>query len=489
MTIRMRLTLTYTMILTVTLSLFGWALYALHGKQMRAEADEQLEIRAKEVIAHMEIVEGFPLGIGKYVEIPPFDIFARADLFVQVLNESGKVLSRSDNLGGQLLPISQRDLERTLQIGFELKTYTVNGYPIRMYVAPFYYGNRLLGFVQIATPLETMTSSLHTLKWVLVSLGGLTILLATGVGWWLARSALKPVDQIITATEAIQEGRDLQKRIKVIQERDEIGRLAKTINEMLQRLHTAYERMEQSIQVQRRFVSDASHELRSPLTSIRGNVDWLLKAGEQNGLSSVDELQNRIRLYREAWKDIQEEATRMSTMVDELLALARSDSKAPVAKKEIPILPWLDRNIRLFANRTSDAIRFDSHISNRISDRQLLWGNEELLDRLLHVLIDNAFKYTAEGTITLASDIDIDGKSLILSIQDTGEGIAKKDLPHIFERFYRGDPARDRTGTGLGLSIAAAITEEHGGRITVSSHVGEGSEFQVFLPLLEASAG
>lgn len=485
MTIRMRLTLTYTLILAFTLGGFGWALYVLHGNQMRDEADEMLRIRANEVIAHMEVVEGFPLGLGKYIEIPSFDTFAEADLFIQVMDDSGEIITRSDNLHEAYLPFSGADLEATLIQGSSLQTYYLDGHALRVYITPFYYRNRLVGFVQMATPMEAIHSSLYTLRWVLLLLGGMTLVGAAGIGWWLARSALRPVDRIIQATEAIQEARDLNRRIAIDHDRDEVGRLAQTINEMLARLQSAYNGMEQSIQVQRRFVSDASHELRSPLTSIRGNVEWLVKAGEADeGEPTVESLQERIALYREAWEDIREEAARMSLMVDELLALARSDAKAEIVKGRFPLLPWLEKNIAHFHGmiEAQGRVAFVASISKEISQDAMIYGNEALLDRMLHVLVENALKYTEEGQVNLQAELHGE-RELLITVKDTGVGISPEDLPHIFERFYRGDRARERTGTGLGLSIAEAVVREHGGYLEVSSEVRQGSTFTVRLPL------
>jgi two-component system OmpR family sensor kinase len=487
MTIRLRLTLAYSAILAVTLFLFGLALYLLLGNRLLSEVDDQLQVRGQEVFRQIQIVDGFPLGLGKWVEIPSFDIFAEPDVFIQVLDVYGEVQARSDNLGGQVLPIKSKalDLARNGERFFE--TYTVNGHPIRIFVLPFSYKDSPIGLIQVATPLSGIESSLSTLRWVLIVVGLLTISVAAGVGWLLAREALKPVERIISATEQIQEGKDLGKRIGVVHPNDEIGRLSDTVNLMLARLQTAYEQLEQSIRMQRRFVSDASHELRTPLTTIRGNVEWVLKMDQESvSDKSEDEVKKQLELYREAWNDIYDEAKRMSRMVEDLLALARSDAHAPLPKEEVPIRLWLEDIIRK-ASRIEKGLAFHAKIDMAKLDPLFLLGNRELLDRMVWVLLDNAFKYTPKGEVCVEAKVSLDEECLTLRVSDTGIGIAPHDLPHIFERFYRADQARDRTGTGLGLAIAQSIAAEHQGTITVESTVGVGTQFSVSLPIRSAS--
>jgi two-component system OmpR family sensor kinase len=482
MTIRLRLTLAYTAILAVTLFLFGLALYLLLENRLLSEVDNQLQVRGQEVVRQIQVIEGFPFGFGKLVEIPSFDIFAAPDLFIQVLDVYGEVQARSDNLSDQVLPITSETLDLVREGNRFLETYTVNGHPIRVYYLPFSYKDSLIGIIQVATPLSGIESSLGTLRRVLLVVGLLIIAAAAGVGWLLAREALKPVDRIISATEQIQEGKDLGKRIRIKYPNDEIGRLSETINLMLSRLQAAYNQMEKSIKIQRRFVSDASHELRSPLTTIRGNAEWLIKTDQESAPEKTkEEMKKQLGLYREAWYDIFDETKRMSSMVDDLLVLARSDAQAPIPKGEVPIRDWLEEIARKAAH-VDRGPGFKTWIDIEKPEDPLLLGNRELLDRMVWVLLDNAFKYTSEGEVRLEAGLSPDKARLILRVSDTGIGIAARDLPYVFDRFYRADQARDRSGTGLGLSIAQSIATEHGGTITVESEVGKGTQFTISLP-------
>jgi two-component system OmpR family sensor kinase len=474
MTIRLRLTLVYTLILGITLFLFGMALYLLLENRLLSDIDHELQARGKEVVRQIQVVDRFPFGLGKWIDIPPFDIFASPDLFIQIRNMKGEVLASSSNLGEYSLPLSTETLEGARHARIFLDTIIVNGNQVRLYVLPFSYKGSLIGIVQVATPLAAVESSLQTLRWVLVLVGLSTMLLAAGLGWILARQALRPVDRIISATEAIQEGRDLNKRVQVTHPQDEMGRLSETINLMLSRLQMTYEQLEQSIKIQRRFVSDASHELRTPLTTIRGNVEWLRKvAKDRNGEHAE---------FNEALDDILDESERMSRMVDDLLVLARSDAYAPIPKHAVFAASWLE-DIGRKASRVDRDVEFSYKVDDLGEGAEVIWGNREMLDRMVWVLLDNAFKYTSEGEIRLTGGISVDQTEVEVKVIDTGMGISLDDLPHIFDRFYRADPARSRSGTGLGLSIADSIAKEHGGSIQVESEMGQGSTFTIRLPI------
>lgn len=478
MTIRLRLTIVYTVILGITLFLFGMALYLVLENRLLNEIDGELQVRGKEVVRQIQVVDRFPYGFGKWIDIPSFDIFASPDLFIQIRNMKGEVLASSSNLGEYSLPLSRQTLEGAKEAHIFLDTIKVNGNQVRMYVLPFSYRGSLIGMVQVAIPLAAVESSLQTLRWVLMLVGLITLLLAAGLGWVMARQALRPVDRIISATEAIHVGKDLNKRIEVTHPQDEMGRLSETINSMLARLQSVYEQLEQSIKIQRRFVSDASHELRTPLTTIRGNVEWLRKVAEDR-----KEEQEHAE-FNEALDDILDETERMSRMVEDLLILARSDAQASVPRQGVIVANWLEDFARK-ASRLENEAEFSYSLDPVKLEGMRIWGNKEMLDRMLWIFLDNAFKYTPNGQVKL--EVDSNSNLLVIRVADTGIGISTEDLPHIFERFYRADPARGRSGTGLGLSIADSIVKEHGGSIQVESEVDRGTIFIIRLPLVDGS--
>ena len=237
--------------------------------------------------------------------------------------------------------------------------------------------------------------------------------------------------------------------------------MAKTFNEMLESIEAAYS-------AQQRFVSDASHELRAPLTAIQGNLELLSR------YRSMPEAERE-----EALAEVTREANRLSRLVANLLALARADAGVPLKHRLLDL----------------DEVVLDAyHEARQLSQGQVLTldpfeliqviGDEDRLKQLVLILLDNALKYTpANGYVTLGLQRLETGSKI--TVRDTGVGISPEDLPHVFERFYRADPAhgRDPGGTGLGLPIARWIVEQHGGKITLESQPGHGTIATVYLPL------
>jgi heavy metal sensor kinase len=312
----------------------------------------------------------------------------------------------------------------------------------------------------VGQPMDSIVSALGALRRTLFLAGPLTLLLSAGGGLFLARRALKPVDRMIQTTREIEET-DLARRIDVATN-DELGRLAATLNAMLERLESAFHR-------QRQFTDDASHELRTPLSVIEAEASLALRRKRP-----ADD-------YRDALAIVVEEARNMNRLIDQLLTLARADAGeealalesldlSEIAEETIATMRPLaeEKDVTLIAgSMTSAAVNAD-----RVH-----------LKRLLANLIDNAIRYTAAGgsvTVSVAQD----SESVTLTVDDTGIGIPAGHLPHIFERFYRVDKARSRAegGSGLGLAICKQIAEEHGGSISVESDEGEGTRFAVRMP-------
>jgi len=289
----------------------------------------------------------------------------------------------------------------------------------------------------------------------------LTLVVAGAGGVFLAGRALKPVDQIARTALEI-EGRDLSQRIPVTT-KDELGRLASTLNQMIERLEKAFKRQQQ-------FTGDASHELRTPLAVIE--AESTLALGKQR---SADE-------YRQSLETVSQEAKHMSGIIDRLLTLARADSGSERLMFEEVDLRGLLTDLR----SEVDVLVRDKGLElqlNRV-DSVTVMGDRGRLRQLLLNLLDNAIRYTsAGGTISLSAGTE--DQMAVIAISDTGIGIPEDALPSIFERFYRVDKARSRAdgGSGLGLAICKHIAEDHGGRMEVESRVDKGSTFRVLLPL------
>lgn len=313
-------------------------------------------------------------------------------------------------------------------------------------------------------PLQKIDNSVRRFGMLMIMLAvigaGITFL----AGWLASGYALRPVSILTDTAGAIARSREFSRRVpgaSLATRRDELGQLAATFNAMLESLERAYS-------AQQRFVSDASHELRAPLTSIQANLELL---HHRKDMSWAD----REAAVAEASR----EASRLARLVADLLALARADAGTALRCQPVE----LDR---IVMEVMGDA----RHLANgrRLGieglEPQVIQGDADRLKQLLLILIDNAIKYTPSGG-SVSLSLRREHSVALFTVRDTGIGIAAPDLPRVFERFYRADPARSRDpgGTGLGLPIAHWIAEQHGGSVTLSSVQGEGTLAAVRLPI------
>lgn len=320
------------------------------------------------------------------------------------------------------------------------------------------------GYVEAFAPLGAIDYSMQVFRVFLIGLSVLGLAVALTGSWLIAGTALRPVARMVETADGIAHSRDLSQRIDTPRSNDEIGRLARTFNAMLASIEGAYT-------AQQRFVSDASHELRAPLTAIQANLDLLQRHPE---MTDADR--------NEALAEAERESTRLTRLVADLLALARADAGLPlrvaVVDLDAVVLEVLT-DARQLANGQMLTLGSFEPVQVR--------GDEDRLKQLLLILLDNALKYTpAQGEVTVG--LRRLGDEAEIVVQDTGVGILEDALPHVFERFYRADPGRGRDpgGTGLGLSIADWIVRQHGGRIAIASRVGAGTTVTVHLPTTNA---
>jgi two-component system, OmpR family, sensor kinase len=293
---------------------------------------------------------------------------------------------------------------------------------------------------------------------------GVACFLSIGGAYLLARTALRPVEAVTDTAQEMGEG-DLGKRLPVANPKDEIGRLATTINGLLARLDAAFRRREEALSRQRRFAADASHELRTPLTSISGHArmldEWALDGDKETAHRSVG--------------TIRREAGKMRGLIESLLTLTRGDEGAPMEVGRYDLSAVAKEATETAANgRVSVEFVPTEHEITATFDR-------ERVMQVASILLDNAVKYTPEGGRVMVRVGEEDG-GVALAVADTGVGIAEDQLPLVFERFYRADAARAEEGVGLGLSIARQIAEAHGGTIEARSKLGVGSTFVLLLP-------
>ncbi|QHT60071.1 HAMP domain-containing histidine kinase [Paenibacillus lycopersici] len=487
MSIRLRLTLWYSVILAVTLVVFGIAFYYFVNYNTYHVMKGKIAAQAN-AINITSSLDSFD-----NILIAPQSLLGDEELYIQVTNYKRGVYQQTSNLKRLDAKFEQPDPKTVSEDDEGFKHVTLGGqYPFVVYQHLLKQGNEVFGLLQVGAYSGTEDRYMSELRTTLIFSLIVVVLIAFTISLVLARQALRPIENVIQASNSIQNGSDLSMRIPRIGPNDELGRLTDTLNGMLGRIETTYNELDEAYKAQRRFVSDASHELRTPLTTIRGNIELLermwppaLEAGpgeaagaEDDAMPGVDA--RRMTMTREAMHDIAGEAKRMSNLVNDLLALARADAGYEMEKTVQPLLPLVEDVARRAQLLPRNA---DWKIGNLSAiDNVEVYAHADFLRQLLFIFVENAFKYTPSGHVELRATRSRDQAGIV--IKDTGIGMSNEEVPHIFERFYRADESRGETsGTGLGLSIAKWIIDEHGGSVEVSTREGAGTTFTVWLPI------
>jgi signal transduction histidine kinase len=338
---------------------------------------------------------------------------------------------------------------------FETQTYPDREGRIRIIYGAIGSGT----IIQIALSLEEDDEALELFQGIFAITLGVLIIFVPFIGWFMAKRALKGVDEVTTIALSIAKG-DFEKRVPPKARGEEIERLATTFNYMLDRINALITGI-------RNMTDNIAHDLRSPITRIRG-------AAETTLLSN-----STIKEYRNTVAGTIEECDRLLDMVNTMLDISEAEAGVKkFEKEEIDVGNVVQKACELFqpiAENKGVALKTD------ISPPCYVSGDTQMIQRMAANLLDNSLKYTpSKGTVTVS--VNRDNGRVISSFSDTGIGIAEGDLPHIFKRFYRCDQSRSKAGVGLGLSLAQAIAKAHGGDITVISNPGAGSTFNIILP-------
>jgi len=475
--IRFKLTLWYVLILAILLISFSSFLYFTVSESLHRDVDNKLRALA-ELIASESSSPHSKFSFGNIDQTLEISMNLKpVGKFIQVLDESGRVGRKSDNLKNVQLPISLNALKNASKglVTFETSRSFGNT-PLRIMTLPVVGKNHI---VQVASSLEDVEDALNTLFLILMITVPFALMVASLGGQFLANKALKPVDRITQMARMIT-SRNLNQRIQPSKTKDEISRLAETFNEMISRLDQSFHKTKQ-------FSSDASHELKTPLTILKGEVEVALRK------------ERTSPEYQQILKSNLEEINRMSRIVEDLLLLSKEDvGEVKLYREEINLTQIIDEVVNQISF-LAQTRKLRLEASNHQKDICVL-GDPLRIRELFLNLIENSIKYTEEGgliQITLTrEDILQDGQASTrpkglevqyaqVVVSDSGIGIAKEDQEKIFDRFFRVDKARSREegGSGLGLSICKWIAEAHGGDIQVESEIGKGSSFIVKLPL------
>ena len=449
--LRRRMTIAVALAVAVAVALSAAVAYIAVRDQLISEVDRALQ----DQVGFGSGPDGPPGGEG-----PPR--FRRLPVgrggptpFIQVLDTGGDPIAQL-GLERQALPVDDRARDVAAGVGPEFfSDANVDGTHLRVLTTQadrdFAFQGHRLGAFQFGRSLEAADAVLARLRAILalVVLGG--IALAVALGRLVSRNVVAPIAHVTEAARHIAATEDLGRRIEV-ETQDEVGELAEHFNAMLDTL-------ERSIAAQRQLVADASHELRTPITSLRTNIEVLAEAESL----PPDE---RARLLR----DVEEQTTELGMLVADLIELARGDE--PRLESEDVRLDHLVGESLTRARRHAPRIRFDAELHPAVVE-----GTRERLARAVNNLLDNAAKHSPDGGVVEVV-ADVHG----VRVRDHGTGVDPADLPHLFDRFYRGASSRGRPGSGLGLAIVRQVAEQHGGSVRAANAPGGGAEFVLELP-------
>lgn len=394
--------------------------------------------------------------------------------YFMVLDKNGKLLYTSS----LMRMLSADDQTKVLQNVLQITDSTGVRVPVRGdSLALFAVGRSNLtagsniSRVVAALPTSLAELSPQLLVGTIILVAPVVFILSMAVAYFVVGSTFKPVDRLINEVEAITDGRSLHRRLPADASNDELARLSLTVNAMLTRLETSFAAL-------RRFTADASHELKTPLTVLRADVERAMHPSTNRGERMV------------ALEEALQETARMSDLVNSLLTLARADEgRFDIYREPIELEPLMREVYETAVILGEDA---GLTLSLAALENGIVMGDRTRLRQLLLNLVTNAIKYTPRGGRVELSVTRRAGDEIAIIVRDTGIGIAANDLPHVFDRFWRADRVRSRAsergGFGLGLAISQWIVQAHGGSITVQSRLGRGSVFTVLLPIVHDGA-
>jgi len=453
MSLRLRLSITYSALVGVVLLLFGFLVFSIVSQVLLEQIDSRLGQSANQIIERLRVSANNQFDIRQLSAYQPTE-----NLIFQVWDTDRRLqFSRPVGLTD---PLDDAGV-RLGQVFYS--SQTINGVRVRVLSVPLRTNRGPVGYLQVGLSLALVEITQNTLASVLIALT-ITLMAAVLVTTWaLTGEALAQLETVTQVATQITQADDLSRRIPVAPTaQDEVSRLIRAFNQTLERLEKLFD-------TQRRFLADVSHELRTPLTVIKGEVGLMRLTNE---------------LDEESLRNIEKEVDRLTRLVGDLLLLAQAESgQLPLDLKPVELDTILLEVLQQMQILASGKV----NLRLEEIDQVMVRGDRDRLKQVILNLVANAINYTPAGGEVRLSLSKQSGQSCLM-VEDTGPGIPPEDLPHIFDRFYRGDPSRKRTensGFGLGLSIAKWIVDHHGGQIEVESQVGKGTRFTVWLPLVD----
>ena len=422
--------------------------YLVVRSQLRSQIDDSLRAQMQAVGqgGSLQSLPGIPASDGGPVP------------YAQAVLPDGRTLGVNGTVH-LAMRVSQADQQiATRQRGISWADVRVGSSDLRVLTFPVAHSNAGPVALQLARPLNSTNSILSSLRLILglVLLGG--VIVAGTLGRFASRRVLKPLKEVERTAQHIAETDDLSDRILVHAD-DEVGRLASRFNQMLDRLQGSRNALDESVRAQRQLVADASHELRTPVTSLRTNIEILLQTDD------LDPKERRAMLT-----DVVEQSEELASLVNDLIELARGDE--PGAETDDVRLDWVAEESLARARRNAPGLRFEATIEPALLD-----GIPERLGRAINNLLDNASRHSPAG-----GTVEVSVGPTGIRVRDHGNGVDEADLPYLFDRFYRGTNSRGRQGSGLGLAIVRQVTEQHDGTASVTNAPGGGAVFTLMLP-------
>ena len=455
-TIRARLTLLYFVVLAASFTAFFWICdYGFqHSIDTTVDDASQKNLEIVERLLRTYVPQGLPVAQQELTELS--QLWANGAIF-QVLGPGDQWLHRPKAFLSTLPPLPPLDGDAvcfattnldSLQYRVARQTIWVNGQLFR---------------IDAAVPTEPFDQALDDFRLVEKRFFPMLVVVASLLGYWLSGRALAPVNRIIEGAERVGV-RNLSERLEVPHAKDELRRLTETLNAMLDRIEASVKRITQ-------FTADASHDLRTPLALIRTNAELALRRPRSESE------------YQETLCRILATSEETTELIEKLLMLARADANVVQFRLQAislyPVLQRVAQNAKVLC--LGKGIIFSESV---VPYTHSILGDQASLERLFLSILENAVKYTPSGG-HVQLGLRLENDQALVEISDTGMGISEKDLPHVFERFYRADQVRSREtrGSGLGLAIAKWIAERHGGTINLQSQAGQGTTVRVYLPL------
>jgi len=449
------LTLWYAGIFALSSCVAFLLFYALITSFIREQTDQDLLAQVNrfstllvseeiEAVKSAAVIEAQAAGVKK--------------VFFRLLSLNGQVFSSSNMAYWKNIDINETAIKELLR--GRSHVFETIAIPQRKEKVRILYA--MLGptiVLEVGQAMESYSRFLDAFKGIFITTMTFLIVVAAGVGWFMARQAVSGVEAVTRTAQKISGG-TLEERVPVKARGDEIDQLAVTFNQMLDRIQILLTEIKE-------MSDNMAHDLRSPITRIRGIAEVTLSTGKS------------LAEYEAMAASTIEECDRLLDMINTMLMISKAEAGVDhLTREEIGLSGLIREACKLFEPAAEDK---GITLSCDVAGRSHFFGDSRMIQRMLSNLLDNAIKYTLSGGPVIISMTENDAQ-VVVSVKDTGIGISPKDLPHIFERFYRCDQSRSQTGIGLGLSLAKAIARAHGGDITATSTPNQGSTFTITLP-------